>query len=40
MRKQLLTMMQSTDDPFANAFANRDNKELIQEAIKKQQKAP
>jgi N-sulfoglucosamine sulfohydrolase len=40
MRKQLLTMMQSTDDPFANAFANRDNKELIQEAIKKHQKAP
>lgn len=40
MRKQLLTMMQSTEDPFANAFANRDNKELVQEAIKKHQKAP
>ncbi|MFN7342384.1 MAG: hypothetical protein ACK5TA_03510, partial [bacterium] len=40
MRKQLLTMMQSTEDPFANAFANRENKELIQEAIKKHQKAP
>jgi N-sulfoglucosamine sulfohydrolase len=29
MRQELLSVMQRTSDPFANAFANRDNKELV-----------
>jgi N-sulfoglucosamine sulfohydrolase len=29
MRLELLSVMQRTSDPFANAFANRDNKELV-----------
>ena len=35
MRKELLGMMQRTEDPFANAFAHRENIELIPEVIKK-----
>jgi len=35
MRKQLLTMMQRTSDPFAEAFADRDNKELVPAVVEK-----
>jgi N-sulfoglucosamine sulfohydrolase len=38
MRKQLLTMMQSTGDPFAEAFAHRDNKNLIPAVLEKLKK--
>ncbi len=38
MRKQLLTMMQSTGDPFAEAFAHRDNKELVPAVLEKMKK--
>jgi N-sulfoglucosamine sulfohydrolase len=35
MRKKLLSMMQSTGDPFAEAFAHRDNKDLIPVVLEK-----
>lgn len=35
MRKELLNLMQRTEDPFANAFAHRENMELVPEVIKK-----
>jgi len=35
MRNELLSVMQRTEDPFAEAFANRDNKELIPAVIEK-----
>jgi N-sulfoglucosamine sulfohydrolase len=35
MRKELLALMQSTGDPFAEAFAHRDNKELVAAVLKK-----
>ena len=38
MRKELLTVMQHTGDPFAEAFANRDKKELISAVIQKLKK--
>jgi N-sulfoglucosamine sulfohydrolase len=38
MRKELLSLMQRTEDPFANAFENRDNPELVPEVIQKLKK--
>jgi len=38
MRKELLHLMQSSDDPFAEAFAHRDNKELVPAVIEKLKK--
>ena len=38
MRKDLLAVMQRTGDPFAEAFASRENKELIPAAIEKLKK--
>lgn len=38
MRKELLTVMKNTSDPFTTAFANRDNPELIPAAIEKLKK--
>jgi N-sulfoglucosamine sulfohydrolase len=35
MRKDLLSMMQRTEDPFADAFAHRDNKDLVPAVIEK-----
>lgn len=35
MRQDLLALMRRTGDPFAEAFAHRDNKELIPEVLKK-----
>jgi len=35
MRQQLLAVMQSTGDPFAEAFANRDQNDLIPAVIEK-----
>lgn len=38
MRKKLLALMQRTGDPFTEAFAHRDNKELIPELLIKLKK--
>ncbi len=38
MRQELLGMMQRTGDPFAEAFAHRENKELIAPVIEKLKK--
>ncbi len=35
MRRGLLVLMRRTGDPFAEAFAHRDNKDLIPEVLKK-----
>lgn len=35
MRQQLLTLMRVTSDPFAEAFANRDNKDLVPAVLEK-----
>ena len=35
MGKDLLSMMQRTEDPFADAFAHRDNKDLVPAVIEK-----
>jgi N-sulfoglucosamine sulfohydrolase len=35
MRQDLLALMRRTDDPFTEAFAHRDNKELVPETLKK-----
>lgn len=35
MRKELLSFMQRTGDPFAEAFAKRDNKELVPAVLEK-----
>jgi len=35
MRKDLLSMMQRTEDPFAEALAHRDNKDLVPAVIEK-----
>lgn len=35
MRKELLSVMQRTGDPFAEAFAHRDNKELVPAVLEK-----
>jgi hypothetical protein len=35
MRKELLALMQRTNDPFAEAFARRDNKELRRRVLEK-----
>ena len=35
MRRDLLALMRRTGDPFAEAFAHRDNKELVPEVLKK-----
>ena len=35
MRKELLTLMQRTGDPFAEAFARRDNKDFVASVLEK-----
>ena len=35
MRRDLLALMRRTGDPFAEAFARRDSKDLIPEVLKK-----
>lgn len=35
MRKELLSVMQGTGDPFAEAFAHRENKELVPAVLEK-----
>ncbi len=38
MRSELLAFMQRTGDPFAEAFAKRDNKELVPAVLEKLKK--
>ena len=38
MRRKLLAFMQRTGDPFAEAFAHRDNKELVPAVLEKMKK--
>lgn len=38
MRKELLALMQRTGDPFAEAFAQRENKELVASVLDKVKK--
>ena len=38
MRRELLALMQRTGDPFAEAFARRDNKELVPAVVEKLKK--
>ena len=38
MRQDLLALMQRTGDPFAEAFAHRDNKELVPAMLTKLKK--